>query len=68
MISWSYYGERCATFLVQQQAAVQDFIPALCGCWAIKLGNVLDFSDLAVLFYPNILDLYFVWDGPFSSR
>ena len=60
MISWSYYGERCATYLFGQAASLPYKIVFLI-CVVLgsvfKLGNVLDFSDLMVLgmAFPNIL-------------
>lgn len=60
MISWSYYGERCATFLFGPAASVPYKILFLLCAFAgsvFKLGNVLDFSDLMILgmAFPNIL-------------
>ncbi len=65
MISWSYYGERCAVHLFGQAAStpykvlfcVFSFLGAV-----MKLGNVLDFSDLMVLgmAFPNIVGLLFL--------
>jgi AGCS family alanine or glycine:cation symporter len=62
MISWSYYGERCAVHLFGEWASlpykllfcVATFVGAV-----LKLGSVLDFSDLMVLgmAFPNILGL-----------
>ena len=63
MISWSYYGERCWTYLFGSDAAwvslsykliflVFVFIGSV-----TKLGNVIDFSDLMILgmSFPNII-------------
>ncbi|MBN94397.1 MAG: alanine glycine permease [Deltaproteobacteria bacterium] len=60
MISWSYYGERCATYLFGPAASVPYKIIFLACVFlgsVFKLGNVLDFSDLMVLgmAFPNIL-------------
>jgi len=60
MISWSYYGERCATFLFGPKASVPYKIVFLVFVFlgsVFKLGNVLDFSDLMILgmAFPNIL-------------
>ncbi len=60
MISWSYYGERCATFLFGPAASVPYKVLFLLCAFAgsvFKLGNVLDFSDLMILgmAFPNIL-------------
>lgn len=63
MISWSYYGERCAIYLFGAKASMPYKIVFLffivMGC-TIKLGNVLDFSDLMILgmAFPNILGLF----------
>lgn len=60
MISWSYYGERCATHLFGPRASLPyKVLFCLCtwaGAW-MKAGNVLDFSDLMILgmAFPNIL-------------
>ena len=60
MISWSYYGERCATYLFGRGATVPYKVLFLVftflGC-VFKPSNVLDFSDLMVLgmAFPNIL-------------
>ena len=63
MISWSYYGERCATFLFGPKASLPYkilFLVCVVFGAVIKLGNVLDFSDLMVLgmAFPNILGLF----------
>jgi alanine or glycine:cation symporter, AGCS family len=60
MISWSYYGERCATFLFGPKASIPYKILFLICVFlgsVFKLGNVLDFSDLMILgmAFPNIL-------------
>ena len=65
MISWSYYGERCATFLFGDGASLPYkivFLAAVVFGSVFKLGNVLDFSDLMVLgmAFPNILGVYFL--------
>jgi AGCS family alanine or glycine:cation symporter len=63
MISWSYYGERCATWLFGPIASLPYKLVFLVfvflGC-VFKLGNVLDFSDLMILgmSFPNIIGLY----------
>ena len=62
MISWSYYGERCAIWLFGESASVPYkfifLIFVFLGA-VLKLGNVLDFSDLMILgmAFPNILGL-----------
>ena len=59
MISWSYYGERAAVWLFGDWARLPYKLVFVCfvvfGA-VIKLGNVLDFSDLMVLgmAVPNI--------------
>jgi AGCS family alanine or glycine:cation symporter len=62
MISWSYYGERCAVHLFGEWASLPYkilFCSATVFGAVFKLGNVLDFSDLMVLgmAFPNILGL-----------
>ena len=62
MISWSYYGERCAIWLFGESASVPyKFLFLICVFLGavLKLGNVLDFSDLMILgmAFPNILGL-----------
>ena len=63
MISWSYYGERCATFLFGEKASLPYkiiFLVFVVLGSVIKLGNVIDFSDLMILgmAFPNILGLF----------
>ncbi|MCO4743576.1 MAG: alanine:cation symporter family protein [Proteobacteria bacterium] len=65
MISWSYYGERCATFLFGDGASIPYkivFLFAVVFGAAVPLNNVLTFSDLMVLgmAFPNILGVYFL--------
>jgi AGCS family alanine or glycine:cation symporter len=65
MISWSYYGERCWTFLfgVDSTRIYQVcFLFFVVFGAVFKLGNVLDFSDLMVLgmAFPNILGMLFL--------
>ncbi|MCB9678519.1 MAG: alanine:cation symporter family protein [Alphaproteobacteria bacterium] len=60
MVSWSYYGESCATFLFGDQARLpyrMAFLGFVFVGSVFKLGNVLDFSDLMILgmAFPNIL-------------
>ena len=62
MISWSYYGERCVTYLFGERASLPYKVIFLVFVFlgsVFKLGNVLDFSDLMVLgmAFPNILGL-----------
>lgn len=63
MISWSYYGERAATWLFGPNASIPYkvlFLSCAIAGPVITLGNVMDFSDLMVLgmAFPNILGLY----------
>jgi AGCS family alanine or glycine:cation symporter len=62
MISWSYYGERCWSYLFGENAVVgmiyKVIFLAACFFGAVfNLGSVLDFSDLMILgmAFPNIL-------------
>jgi AGCS family alanine or glycine:cation symporter len=60
MISWSYYGERCITWLFGDAARLPYRILFLVCVFAgsvFHLGSVLDFSDLMILgmAFPNIL-------------
>jgi AGCS family alanine or glycine:cation symporter len=60
MISWSYYGERCWTFLFGPQFSMVYkvmFLGFIVFGAVLKLGNVIDFSDLMILgmSFPNIL-------------
>lgn len=62
MISWSYYGERCWVFLFGRGASLVYRVLFLCFVVLgsiLKLGSVIDFSDLMVLgmAFPNILGL-----------
>lgn len=62
MISWSYYGERCATYLLGERASLPYkiiFLLFVVFGSVFKLGNVLDFSDLMILgmAFPNILGM-----------
>ncbi|MBA2661826.1 MAG: alanine:cation symporter family protein [Bradymonadaceae bacterium] len=60
MISWSYYGERCWTFLFGADQSMTYRAIFLFFVWlgaVSSLSNVLDFSDLMILSmaFPNIL-------------
>lgn len=60
MISWSYYGERCWTFLFGAHLSMIYkvlFLGFVVLGSVLKLGNVIDFSDLMILgmSFPNIL-------------
>jgi AGCS family alanine or glycine:cation symporter len=63
MISWSYYGERCWTFLFGSQFSMLYkvlFLGFVVFGSVLKLGNVIDFSDLMILgmSFPNILGAF----------
>ncbi|QDU56492.1 alanine/glycine:cation symporter family protein [Aeoliella mucimassa] len=63
MISWSYYGERCFTFLFGRKWSLAyriAFLFAVLLGSVIKATNVLDFSDLMILSmaFPNMLGLF----------
>ncbi|MEL6185575.1 MAG: alanine/glycine:cation symporter family protein [Myxococcota bacterium] len=60
MISWSYYGERCWSFLFGEGSTIVFkiiFVAAVVLGSVIRLGSVLDFSDLMILAmsFPNII-------------
>lgn len=60
MISWSYYGERCWAFLFGTQFSIVYkalFLGFVVLGSVLKLGNVIDFSDLMILgmAFPNLL-------------
>ncbi len=63
MISWSYYGERCWTYMFGERAAmayrVMFIIFVVIGS-VTSASNILDFSDLLILgmAFPNFLALY----------
>jgi AGCS family alanine or glycine:cation symporter len=62
MISWSYYGERSATWLFGPKASMPYKVIFLVFTWlgcVLKVANVVEFSDLMVLgmAFPNILGL-----------
>jgi len=65
MISWSFYGERCWSYLFGDQSSI---IYKLLFLLFVLLGsvtsasNVLDFSDLMILLMaiPNLIGLYFL--------
>jgi AGCS family alanine or glycine:cation symporter len=63
MISWSYYGERCWTYLFGEQASMVYRVGFLIFVFlgsVTSATNVLTFSDLMILSmaFPNILGLY----------
>lgn len=60
MISWSYYGERCWTFLFGSGQSMTYRIIFLIFVWigcVSNMSNVTDFSDLMILAmaFPNII-------------
>jgi len=62
MISWSYYGERCWTYLFGPRNSMiykVGFVLCVVIGSVISLGSVLDFSDLMILgmAFPNIFGL-----------
>ena len=65
IVSWSYYGERSWTFLFGDGSStlykVLFLVFVVLGC-VLKLGSVIDFSDLMILgmAFPNILGMYFL--------
>ena len=66
MISWSYYGLKAWTFLfgknkISEYSYKLLFLFFIVIGSSVKLGSVLDFSDMMILgmAFPNILGLYF---------
>lgn len=65
IISWSYYGERCFSYIFGEKYAI---IYKILLCIGVFLGsittstNVLEFGDLMILgmAFPNILGVYFL--------
>lgn len=63
MISWSYYGERCAVWLFGQAASLPYKVLFLVFVFLgsiITATNVLDFGDLMILgmAFPNLFGVY----------
>jgi AGCS family alanine or glycine:cation symporter len=63
MISWSYYGERCWTYVFGERYSMifrVVFVIFVVLASVISAGNILDFSDLLILSmaFPNFLALY----------
>jgi len=63
MISWSYYGERCWSYLFGDQASMAFRLLFVCVVFLGSISsasNILDFSDLMLLSmaFPNIIGLY----------
>ena len=60
MISWSYYGERCWSYLFGEKTALVYriiFVAVVFIASIVSASNVLDFSDLMILSmaFPNVL-------------
>ncbi len=67
MLSWSYYGERCWTYLFGTSSRMSTIYRVIFLVFAVlgtilNIDNVITFSDLMVLgmAFPNILGLYFL--------
>lgn len=63
MISWSYYGERCWTYLFGERVSMAYrvlFLIFIVIASVASATNMLDFTDLLVLAmaFPNLLGLY----------
>jgi AGCS family alanine or glycine:cation symporter len=63
MISWSYYGERCWTFVFGERYSMVfriSFVLFVVLASVVSAGKILDFSDLLILSmaFPNFLALY----------
>ncbi len=63
MISWSYYGERCWTYVFGERFSMVYriiFLMFVVLASLVSAGNILDFSDLLLLSmaFPNFLALY----------
>ena len=63
MISWSYYGERCWSFMFGERGSLiykTTFVVFIIIGSMTHAGNILDFSDLLILAmaFPNIIALY----------
>ena len=72
IISWSYYGERCATHLFGPGASLPYKLVFVCFVFLgsiVAPTNILDFSDLMILSMavPNILGVALL-SGKISSR
>jgi len=67
MISWSYYGERCWTYVFGERFSMLYriiFLMFVVLASLVSAGNILDFSDLLLLAmaFPNFLALYLLQD------
>jgi AGCS family alanine or glycine:cation symporter len=63
MISWSYYGERCWTYLFGERFSLVyriGFLLIVVAGSVTSASNILDFSDLMLLSmaFPNLIALY----------
>ncbi len=63
MISWSYYGERCWTYLFGERVSMVYrvlFLLFIVVASVASAANMLDFTDLLVLAmaFPNLIGLY----------
>jgi AGCS family alanine or glycine:cation symporter len=63
MISWSYYGERCWTYVFGEKFAMLYrviFLVFIILASLVSAGNILGFSDLLILAmaFPNFIALY----------
>jgi len=67
MISWSYYGERCWTYVFGERFSMVYrviFLVFIVLASVVSAGNILDFSDLLLLAmaFPNFIALYVLQD------
>lgn len=65
MISWSYYGERCWSYVFGDQHSMKYKIVFLIATFlgsVTSATNVMEFSDLMILSmaFPNMIGLYFL--------
>jgi len=63
MISWSYYGERCWSYVFGDSTSMIYriiFVAFVMVGATVSAGNILDFSDLLILAmaFPNFIGLY----------
>ncbi|MDQ6976167.1 MAG: alanine/glycine:cation symporter family protein [Mariprofundaceae bacterium] len=67
MISWSYYGERCWTYVFGESFSMLYrliFLSFIIIGSVVSAGNILEFSDLLLLSmaFPNFIALYVLQD------
>ncbi len=67
MISWSYYGERCWTYVFGERFSMLYrwiFLSFIVIGSVVSAGNILEFSDLMLLSmaFPNFIALYMLQD------